>query len=254
MIVAVFLAVFGPAIAPYGPTTATLDALQSPNRDHWFGTDANGFDVFSRTIAAPRYDVTIALVGTVVSFVLGTAIGLGSCFSHRAIGESLVGISDSVQAFPLFVLAIIFVIGAGRSPTNIVIVIALLNTPIFFRLARAEGLSLCERPFVEAARAAGASPFRVMMRHVLPNALSPAFAQISITMGYSILVAAGLSFLGAGVQPPAAEWGSMIAAGAGEIINGYWWISIFPGSAMAITVFGFAIIGELAQKIVMRRR
>ena len=133
-----------------------------------------------------------------------------------------------MQAFPLFVLAIVIVIGAGRSLSNIVIVIALLNIPIYLRLIRGEVLSLRERTFVEAARANGDSGLSIALRHVLPNAMAPGFAQASITLGYSIIVIAGLSFIGAGVQPPTPEWGSMIASGRNDVILGIWWTVRVP--------------------------
>jgi peptide/nickel transport system permease protein len=161
--------------------------------------------------------------------------------------------SDVVQAFPLFVLAIVFVTGVGRSIGAIIVVIALLNVPIFLRLIRGEVLSLRERTFVESARATGNSGLAVAFRHVLPNALAPGFAQASITMGVAIIVTAGLSFIGAGVQPPTPEWGAMIAAGANSIVIGEWWPSVFPGIAMALTVFGFAVVADAVQRALLRK-
>jgi peptide/nickel transport system permease protein len=251
--IALFLTAFGPYIAPFDTIAATPDIYESPSTKHFFGTDGSGFDVFSRVIAAPRYDVTIALVATFLSLVLGTILGLVAAFFRGWGGELIMRGSDSVQAFPLFVLAIIFVIGAGRSLTNIVIIVALLSVPIFVRLTRSEVLSLRERAFVESATANGSSRTRIAFRHVLPNAMVPGFAQASITMGYAIIIAAGLSFLGAGVQPPTPEWGTMIASGATDIIRGRWWVSIFPGAAMALTVFGFAVVGDMIQTVVLRR-
>jgi peptide/nickel transport system permease protein len=132
-------------------------------------------------------------------------------------------------------------------------VIALLNGPIYLRLIRAEVLSLRERTFVEAARANGDHGVSIAIRHVLPNAMTPGFAQASITFGFAILITAGLSFIGAGVQPPTPEWGSMIAAGKDGVVIGVWWPSVFPGIAMSLTVFGFAIIGEALQAVLLRR-
>src|SRR5262249_39672627 len=157
---------------------------------HWFGTDGSGLDIFSRVIAAPRIDVTIALAATALSLVIGSLIGLLASFFRGWGGELVMRFTDVVQAFPLFVLAIVFVTGVGRSVANIVIVIAILNIPIYLRLIRGEVLSLRERLFVEAARAGGESGLSVAVRHVMPNAMSPGLAQASITMGYSIIVAA----------------------------------------------------------------
>lgn len=253
VVIAVFLTAFGPIIAPQPLETSTPDVLESPSGAHWFGTDANGFDVFSRVLAAPRVDVAIALAATLLSLVLGSFVGLIVSFFRGWAGELAMRFVDVAQAFPLFVLAIIFVIGRGRSVFNIIVVIALLNIPIFLKLIRSEVLSLRERVFVESARAGGDSGLSIATRHVLPNALSPGFAQASITMGYSIIIAAGLSFIGAGVQPPTPEWGSMIAAGANGIQIGQWWPSLFPGIAMSLTVFGFAVVGETLQAVLMRK-
>jgi peptide/nickel transport system permease protein len=251
--IALFLTVFGPLIAPHPTTTASGDVNLPPGGDHWFGTDASGFDVFSRVIAAARVDVTIAVVATIVSVALGSLVGLLASFFRGWAGELVMRASDTVQAFPLFVLAVVFVVLAGRSYVNIIIVIALLNVPIYLRLIRSEVLSLRERTFVEAARANGDRPLSIALRHVLPNAMTPGFAQAPITLGFAIIIIAGLSFIGAGVQPPTPEWGAMINAGKDDIILGGWWTSVFPGAAMSLTVFGFAVVGEAVQAVVMRR-
>ena len=249
----VLLAIIGPYVTPFNTTAATSDVNQAPSGTHLFGTDASGFDIFSRVLAAPRIDVTIAIVATLLSLIIGSLIGLLASFFRGFAGDLVMRISDTVQAFPLFVLAIVVVVGFGRSYYVIVIVIALLNVPIYLRLIRAEVLSLRERTFVEAARATGDRGVSIALRHVLPNAMTPGFAQASITFGYSIIITAGLSFIGAGVQPPTPEWGSMIAAGKDGIIIGQWWPSVFPGLAMSLCVFGFAVVGEAIQDIFLRR-
>lgn len=249
----VLLAIIGPYVAPFDTTAATSDVNQPPSGAHLFGTDASGFDIFSRVLAAPRIDVTIAVVATLLSLVLGSLIGLLASFFRGFAGELVMRTSDTVQAFPLFVLAIVVVVGFGRSYLVIVIVIALLNLPIYLRLIRAEVLTLRERTFVEAARATGDRGVSIAIRHVLPNAMTPGFAQASITFGFAIIITAGLSFIGAGVQPPTPEWGSMIAAGKDGIIIGQWWPSVFPGLAMSACVFGFAVIGEALQDVFLRR-
>lgn len=252
--IAIFLTIFGPVIAPQDLEASTANVNEPPSGENWFGTDGSGFDVFSRVIAAPRIDVSVALIATAVSMIVGGLLGLATSFFRGWAGELTMRTTDVVQAFPLFVLAVVIVISAGRSLTNIVIVIALLNAPIFLRLVRSEVLSLRERTFVEAARANGDTSVSIALRHVLPNALAPSLAQASITLGYSIIVIAGLSFVGAGVQPPTPEWGAMIAAGRNDIIVGQWWTSVFPGIAMSLTVFGFAVVGEAIQTVLLRRR
>jgi peptide/nickel transport system permease protein len=248
---ALLLAVFGPLLAPYNPTTATSAVLLPPSAIHWFGTDASGLDVFSRVIAAPRVDVTIALLATALSVSVGSMIGLLASFLGGRIGEAVMRISDLVQAFPLFVLAIIYVTTVGRSASNIIIVVSIFNIPIYVRLMRTQVLALKERSFVEAARAGGAREVAIAVRQILPNALTPIWAQASITMGGAILVTAGLSFIGAGIRPPTAEWGSMIASGANGIVIGQWWMSVFPGLVMSLTVFGFAAVGEGMRRLLV---
>lgn len=251
--IVILLAILGDIVAPFDPTTVVADANRPPDAQHWFGTDNSGFDIFSRVISAPRVDLTIAVVATILSILVGSTIGLLASFSRGKWGESAMRASDTVQSFPLFVLALIIVVMSGKHLWTIIVVIALLNAPIYLRLMRGEVISLRERTFVEAAHANGDTGLSIAVRHVLPNAIAPAFAQAGITFGMAILIAAGLSFIGAGVQPPTAEWGSMIASGKDNIIIGQWWASVFPGLAMSVTVFAFAIIAEALQAVVLRR-
>jgi len=246
--VAVGLALVGQSIAPYDPGRPTGDISFPPSSQYWFGTDATGLDIFSRVIVAPRTDVTIAVAATVVSFTVGTLIGLLVGF-YRGIGSEIVmRVSDVLQAFPVFILAMILVALAGRSTSNLVIALAFLYTPIFIRLTRAEVLSQRARTYVEAARALGNSELRIALRHVLPNSLAPSIIQASVTIGWGILLTAGLSFIGAGVRPPTPEWGLMIATGSNSIILGEWWASVFPGLAISLTVFGFAAVGNALEQ------
>jgi len=246
--ISLFLAVFGELIAPYNPRVPTGDIAQSPSAQHWFGTDATGLDIFSRVIAAPRTDVTIALVAALFSLVLGTLIGLLVGF-YRSWGSALImRTSDVIQSFPVFILAMILVALSGRSTLNLVIALAFLYTPIYIRLTRAEVLSQRSRTYVEAARALGNSERRIALVHVLPNSLAPALIQASVTIGWGILLTAGLSFIGAGVRPPTPEWGLMISNGSNGIILGEWWQSVFPGLAISFTVFGYAAVGNALER------
>lgn len=246
--VSLFLAVFGEALAPYDPEVPTGNIAQPPSAEHWFGTDATGLDIFSRVIAAPRTDVTIALAAAVLSLVAGTLIGLAAGF-YRGFGSELImRISDVIQSFPVFILAMILVALGGRSTINLVIALAFLYTPIFIRLTRSEVLSQRSRTYVESARALGNSEGRIALVHVLPNSLAPALIQASVTIGWGILLTAGLSFIGAGVRPPTPEWGLMISNGANGIILGEWWPSVFPGIAISLTVFGYAAVGNALEQ------
>ena len=258
-----FLAVFGPNIAPYDPTEASRDIAQPPPAlaewpglllgslrgtnavaPHWMGTDQSGLDVFSRVISAPRTDMLIALAACVLSAVCGTLLGLLAGFTRSAATEALMRVSDVLQAFPVFITAMMLVALAGRSTSNIVLALVLVYTPIFTRLTRAEVMGHMSRTYVEAARAAGNRGFVVALRHVLPNCLSPSLVQCSATIGFAIILTAGLSFVGAGVRPPTPEWGLMISQGAPQLILGQWWPSVFPGVAMSLVVFGYAAVGH----------
>jgi peptide/nickel transport system permease protein len=261
------LAAVGPGIAPYDPTVATVRISEPPpplsawpgllgatlagdlpEPPHWFGTDASGFDVFSRVIAAPRVDLTIALAATALSLALGVLLGLVAGYYRTWATELLMRASDVLQSFPVFISAMILVALAGRSTGNIVLALCLLYTPIFIRLTRAEVMAQKVRGYVEAARAMGNAELRIALVHVLPNSLGPALIQTSVTIGFAILLTAGLSFVGAGVRPPAPEWGLMISTGANQIILGEWWPSVFPGIAISLTVFGFAVIGNALEQ------
>jgi peptide/nickel transport system permease protein len=259
----IFLAFFGQAISPYDPTFATGDVSIRPpaltqwpgllweaittdmeKPPHWFGTDSSGLDIFSRTISAPRTDMTIALASAGISLVIGTFLGLIAGFYKNWATELLMRTSDLLQAFPVFITAMILVALTGRNTFIIVLALAFVYTPIFVRLTRAEVLGQRTRGYGEAARAVGNSEWVVAIRHVLPNSLVPSLVQTSTTIGFAILLTSGLSFVGAGVRPPTPEWGLMIALGAPQMILGEWWQSVFPGLAISLTVFGYAAVGH----------
>lgn len=244
VLVAIALAIVGPVIAPYDPVKSTAAFNAAPSFHHLMGTDNTGLDVFSRVLAAPRIDVLVALASALISLGIGSLIGLGSSFGRGPLGAAVMRIADVVQSLPLFVLAMMLVVTSGQSLLGLLAVIAFLNVPVYIRLMRGQVLAIRERSYVEAARAAGVRESLVAIRHVYPNAISPCLVQASITMGWAIILTAGLSFVGAGVRPPTPEWGSMIAIGANQLEFGAWWSSVFPGAAMALTVFGFAAVGE----------
>ncbi len=242
---ATLLALIGPWIAPMNPTEPVSgQQLLPPSIDHWFGTDPLGYDVFSRVIAAPRTDITIALAATLLAIVVGSPIGAVAGYYQSGWSSLVMRISDLIQSFPVFLLAMAAVIVAGNEISSIIYVIALVQAPIYIRLVRAEVLALRRRTFVEAAVTMGVPGRRIVARHLIPNAVGPILSQASITVGMAMLLTAGLSFIGAGVRVPTPEWGSMIAAGAPNVITGQWWSSVFPGVALAVTVFGFALLGD----------
>jgi peptide/nickel transport system permease protein len=246
------LAVIGPAIAPQPTETASPgERLLPPSTAHWFGTDENGTDIFSRVLAAPRVDVVVALVATVLSVGIGAPLGaIAGFFEGRGrrvastMSEGTLRLLDVLQAFPVFILALVLVAIRGTSTVNIIAAVAFVNAPVFLRLARSEILSLRERPYAEAARAVGNSNLSIAFRHLLPNAMPSLIVQVSVTIGFAILLTAGLSFVGAGVTPPTPELGAMIASGAKYLTLGQWWPALFPGIALGLTVFAFGVVGD----------
>jgi peptide/nickel transport system permease protein len=259
----IVIALFAPLIAPYGPVTADPSVyLLPPGGGHILGTDGTGMDIFSRVLFAPRIDLAIAVVGTLLSAFIGGAIGAvvgyyeGQRAWRRAMSTLVMRSADVLQAFPVFVFAIALVAVFGQSVKSIVLAIAFVNTPIYLRLMRIQVLSISKLRFIEAAYVAGASDIAILRRHVVPNAVAPLLAQLSVNIGWAVLLTAGLSFVGAGVVAPTPEWGSMIAMGFQNIVTGQWWPSVFPGVALCLTVLGFALVGASVEVLAdpMRRR
>jgi peptide/nickel transport system permease protein len=241
----VVLALFGPWIAPYDPLASNSEvALKPPSAAHWFGTDSLGRDILSRIVVAARLDFGIAIAAVAASFAIGSALGSLAGFfggwTDRIVGR----FADTIMAFPLFVLAMGIVAALGNTVANIVIATAIINLPFYIRVARAEVNVRRNAGYVEAARLAGNSDLRVLALHVFPNVLPPMMVQISLNMGWAILNAAGLSFIGLGVRPPQAEWGIMVAEGATYIISGEWWVALFPGAVLMLAVFTFNLLGD----------
>ena len=245
MLVIILLGVLAPIVAPYDPEmTNAAHARLGPSLAHLFGTDETGMDVFSRCIYAIRIDVVIGVCGTFVSLLIGIPIGLLAGYYEGLVGEVILRLADLIQAFPAFILAMALVAVLGNSTQNILMVVAFVKVPIYTRFVRGEVLAMKSRPFIEAAQAAGMSPLRIMFKELLPNSLRPALVQASINIGGAILLTAGLSYIGAGVNVPTPEWGSMISIGAPLILTGQWWAAFFPGVCIGVTVFGFALFGD----------
>jgi peptide/nickel transport system permease protein len=251
------LAAIGPFVAPYPPTFADpLQRLVFPNAAHPLGTDENGIDVLSRLIAAPRTDVLIAVIATSLSVAIGAPLGVIAGYFEGAdrrgmrwVSEGMLRLLDVIQAFPVFILAMVLVAIRGTGPVNVVFAVAFVNFPVFLRLVRSEMLSLREHLYAEAALALGNSEVAVGFKHLLPNAWPTVLVQVSVTIGFAVLLTAGLSFVGAGVSPPTPELGSMIASGAKFMITGQWWVAMFPGILLGFIVFTFAVIGDIAGKL-----
>jgi len=247
-------ALAGPVLAPYDPVTAAGPTLQPPSTAHWFGTDALGRDVFSRVVAATRLDLGMAFAAVAIVFAFGTLAGTAAGFfggwTDRLVGR----LADTVMAFPLFVLAMGIVAAMGNNVQNIIIATAIVNFPIYVRIARAEANIRRDAGYVEAARLSGYGDWRILLTEVAPNLLPIMMVQVSLTMGYAILNCAGLSFIGLGIRPPTPEWGIMVAEGASNIISGEWWVALFPGLALMLAVFTFNLLGDGLRDLVDPRK
>jgi peptide/nickel transport system permease protein len=250
-LVIVLVGIFGPMIAPYDPLASnTAIALQPPSWSHLFGTDNLGRDVFSRVIVATRLDLSISVAAVALSFVIGSVLGSIAGFFGGWLDKIVGRVTDTIMAFPLFVLAMGIVAALGNTVENIVYATAIINLPFYTRFARAEVNVRRDAGFVAAARLAGNSDMRLLAVQVYPNILPPMMVQISLNMGWAILNAAGLSFIGLGVRPPTPEWGIMVAEGANFIVSGEWWLALFPGAALMLAVLTFNLLGDGLRDIV----
>jgi len=239
------IAVFAPWIVPYDPVASDVaSALQPPGAQHWAGTDQLGRDILSRLVVASRLDLFIAASAVSLSFVAGAVIG-GLCgYSGGRLDRWVGRFTDVLMAFPLFVLAMALVAALGNRVENVIIATAVINLPFYIRFARAEVNVRRNAGWVEAARACGDSHLSVVLRFLLPNVLPAMSVQISLNLGWAILNAAGLSFIGLGVTAPTPEWGIMVAEGARFIATGKWWLVAFPGLALMLTVLCFNLLGD----------
>lgn len=251
----VLLALVGPWIAPYDPLATNVGpTLSPPTWKNWFGTDALGRDILSRVVVATRIDFVIALSAVGASFVIGGLLGACAGYFGGWLERVVMRGCDMVMSFPLFVLAMGIVAAMGNSVANIILATAVVNLPFYIRVARTEVNVRRDAGFVEAARLAGNGDARILLVHLVPNAMPPMMVQVSLNMGWAILNAAGLSFIGLGVSPPAAEWGIMVAEGASHIISGEWWVALFPGAVLMLAVFTFNLLGDGLRDLVDPRR
>ena len=254
-VVIVLAAILGPSLVPYDPLASnTSQALQPPSGRHWFGTDQLGRDIFSRVIVATRLDLIIAVASVALVFVLGGLSGVAAGYFGGWVDKIVMRAADTIMAFPLFVLAMGIVAALGNSVQNIVLATAIVNFPLYARVARSEANIRREAGYVEAARLSGNGDARIVLTQILPNIVPILVVQMSLTMGYAILNAAGLSFIGLGVRPPMPEWGIMVAEGAAFMVSGEWWIAFFPGVALMLAVFCFNLLGDGLRDIVDPRR
>lgn len=245
MILAVFLAaLFAPILAPYDPYEIHIDAvLQPPSLGHPFGTDPLGRDVLSRVIWGARISLWVGFVAVGIAILIGILVGALAGFYRGRIDAVLMRFVDIMLAIPTFFLILAVIAILEPSIWNIMIVIGLTGWMGVARLVRGQFLAIREMDYVTAARALGARDFKLIFGHILPNALSPVYVSAVMGVAGAILTESALSFLGIGVQPPRASWGSILTAGK-DHLEIAWWLSVFPGLAIFVTVLGYNLLGE----------
>jgi peptide/nickel transport system permease protein len=241
----VLVAVFAEALAPYSPTVGDLraDRLLPPSAAHWLGTDDQGRDILSRLIHGTRITLYVVLLVAVLAAPIGLLVGTVSGYAGGWLDAVLMRTTDIFLAFPRLILALAFVAALGPGIENAVIAIAITSWPPYARIARAETLTIRQADYIAAVRLIGASPWRIVLRHVMPLCLSSVIVRVTLDMAGIILTAAGLGFLGLGAQPPTPEWGAMIANGRQFVLD-QWWVAAAPGAAIFIVSLAFNLLGD----------
>jgi peptide/nickel transport system permease protein len=244
LVLVVGAALFARLIAPYSPIDEAFTAqLQPPSLAHLFGTDEFGRDIFSRVVYGSRIALSVGGIADGIALVSGVVLGILAGYFGGWVDSAVMRTIDVMLAFPYLLLAMIVVAILGPSLTNAMIAIGVVYMPQFARVVRSAVLGIREQEFVEAAGAIGARWLRVLARHILPNILSPIIVMATLTVGFTIVETAGLSFLGLGASPPTPEWGSMLATGRSYMLTAPW-IATFPGVAILVTVIGFNLVGD----------
>jgi len=233
------------ALAPYDPAASGVaPTYRPPSLSHPFGTDWAGRDVFSRVLYGGRYSLSIGVVAVSLALVVGVPLGAVAGYVGGWVDEAIMRFVDVLYAFPFLVLAIALVAVFGQGFWKLVGALVVVGWIGYARLIRGEVLSVVERDYVVAARAVGASDRRILTRHVVPNAVAPVVVQATLNVGTVVLSAAALGFLGLGLQPGTAEWGSMLSAGRDTLVGGEWWVTVFPGLAIFLFVLAINLVGD----------
>ncbi|MDA0636694.1 ABC transporter permease [Nonomuraea sp. MCN248] len=237
-------AVLAPWLAPHPPGEVDpLNALSPPDGEHWFGTDAAGRDVFSRVLHGGQTSLLIAVAVLAVSATAGVLLGVVAGYAGGWVRDVIMRITDVFLAFPALLLSVALAVVLEPSVTTVIVAIAVTWWPWYARLSAATAASIATRPYVDAARCLGVPAIMIILRHVLPNSLTPVLVQLSLDAGGVILTAAALSYLGLGAQDPTAEWGLMVEQGQ-TLFTTNWWVVTFPGLAILLTAFAFNVLGE----------
>jgi len=240
----IIVAILAPWLAPYDPLEQNIVArLEPPSAEFWLGTDSYGRDVLSRLIYGARISLFVGFVAILIAMLVGTTIGVISGYVGGAFDQFVMGVLDVLLAFPTLLLGLMIAAMLGASLENLIVAIAVTEIAPFARVARAPTITLRQRDFVEASRSYGCGPFRIMTRHILPNMLSDVVVMSSLWLASAIRTEASLSFIGLGVPPPTATWGSMIREGFENILDA-WWLAVFPSLAILATVLALNLLGD----------
>lgn len=244
IIVFIITAFIGPLFTSLDPNMPNVqERLQGPSAEFWFGTDHHGRDIFTRIIHGMSITLYIGFLSVAIGMFFGVILGIVAGYYGRRIDAVIMRIMDVLLAFPGILLALAIVAVLGGSINNVIIAISIFSIPVFARIVRGSTLSVRKLEYVDAVRALGASDFRIIFRHILPNIISPIIVQATLRVATAVLTASGLSFLGLGAQPPTPEWGAMLASG-----RNYMWehphIALFPGLAIVVVVLAFNLFGD----------
>jgi len=241
----IVVAVFANGLAPYSPYVGDLRTtrLLAPSAAHWFGTDDQGRDILSRIIFGTRITLMVVVLVALLAAPIGLLVGTVAGYAGGLVDAALMRVTDIFLAFPRLILALAFVAALGPGIENAVIAIAITSWPPYARIARAETLTIRQADYIAAVRLVGASPWRIVLRHIMPLCVSSVIVRVTLDMAGIILTAAGLGFLGLGAQPPTPEWGAMIASGRLYVLD-QWWVAAAPGAAIFVVSLAFNLLGD----------
>lgn len=240
----VLVGLLAPVLAPYDPNEMNIPArLQAPGAEHLFGTDEMGRDILSRVMYGARISIAVGVIIVAVSAAIGIVLGSVSGYFGGRADQAVLAVTDMILAFPSMVLALALTAAMGPGLLNTMLAVIIVRIPMYTRLMRGQVLAAKEQQYVRAARTFGEKPFWIVVRHIVPNCLTPLMVQMTLGIGDAILIAASMSFIGLGAQPPTPEWGAMISTARVYAID-QWWYAAFPGLSILITIMGFNLIGD----------
>jgi peptide/nickel transport system permease protein len=244
VLVLLVVVIFAPLLAPYDPTQQTYTAvLDPPGSEHLMGTDSVGRDVLSRVLYGARVSLLVGLVPVAAAFLIGTLVGVVAGFYGGRVDSAIMRLTDIGLALPGLLLALVVIAVLGPGLENAMIALGIADLPLAVRVARGSAMAARQQPYVQSGIAIGASDARVMRRYILPAAIPPIVVVATVEVAHAILIAASLSFLGLGAQPPTAEWGSMLAQGQAQLQTA-WWVPVFPGLAIVLSVLAINLLGD----------